>query len=273
MSNGMWKVKKNDGKVYGPADTETFRQWIGEQRILGEDLVSPAEKQEWKTAKSLSEFADLFAPAVQVLSPGTGQVPSGEKNCPSCGNSLAAEATFCVKCGTDLKTGQKVGEMQVEKAKKGVDMASVSSANFFQRLLAYILDSIILNVVLGMLWAPVFAKVIMGAKQAAEMGPEAAGQISVGPMASILPWIGIFLALFYYIFFWTKFGATPGKMALKLKVVREDGSYLSIGGAIIRLIGYWVSSFFSLGYLWMIWDPQNQCWHDKMAKSYVVVVR
>ena len=27
-----------------------------------------------------------------------------------------------------------------------------------------------------------------------------------------------------------------------------------------------------LGYLWMLWDPQRQTWHDKAAGTYVVRV-
>ncbi len=27
-----------------------------------------------------------------------------------------------------------------------------------------------------------------------------------------------------------------------------------------------------LGYLWMLWDKENQTWHDKMATSVVVPV-
>jgi uncharacterized RDD family membrane protein YckC len=27
-----------------------------------------------------------------------------------------------------------------------------------------------------------------------------------------------------------------------------------------------------LGYLWMLWDPNKQTWHDKVAKTYVVKV-
>ncbi|HIE43823.1 MAG TPA: hypothetical protein EYP78_03380 [Candidatus Omnitrophica bacterium] len=277
MESKKWKVKKKDGKIYGPADTETFRKWIQERRILAEDYVSIAEKEEWVQVRTVSEFQDLFA-GVDVAKPTSGEAPqvrpSSQTQCSHCGGTLEAGATFCVKCGTDLKTGKKVGEMTVEKAERGVDMATVGSATFFQRLLAYILDSIIVDIIFGILMIPVFMKIIMIAKKAAEVGPEAAEQMSIGPMGNILFGIGVLLVFSYYIFFWTKFGATPGKMVLKLKVVREDGSYLSIGGAIVRLIGYWVSSLgFNLGYLWMIWDAENQCWHDKMARSYVVVLR
>jgi uncharacterized RDD family membrane protein YckC len=50
----------------------------------------------------------------------------------------------------------------------------------------------------------------------------------------------------------------------------------------VQPIGYpraflrWLVSILSaivafLGYLWMIWDPQKQTWHDKAAGSVVVL--
>ena len=39
----------------------------------------------------------------------------------------------------------------------------------------------------------------------------------------------------------------------------------------IRAIGYHVSSIFcGLGYIWAIFDKNNQTWHDKLAGTYVV---
>ena len=43
--------------------------------------------------------------------------------------------------------------------------------------------------------------------------------------------------------------------------------------AVIRAIGYYVSSLIcsvGLGYLWAIFDKNNQTWHDKLARTYVV---
>jgi uncharacterized RDD family membrane protein YckC len=39
----------------------------------------------------------------------------------------------------------------------------------------------------------------------------------------------------------------------------------------------WIVAYISgatifLGYLWMLWDPRKQTWHDKAAGSFVVKV-
>ncbi len=82
------------------------------------------------------------------------------------------------------------------------------------------------------------------------------------------------LTIAYYLFFWVKEnGQTLGKRFMGIRIVRVDNQPLDSSTAVIRYIGYFVSSLvFCLGYLWAIFDPQKQAWHDKMAKTIVVNV-
>ncbi len=70
-------------------------------------------------------------------------------------------------------------------------------------------------------------------------------------------------------------GQTVGQMALGIKVVDADtGESIGYGRAFVR----WLVSILSalvilLGYFWMLWDKEKQCWHDKAANDYVVPVR
>jgi uncharacterized RDD family membrane protein YckC len=67
-------------------------------------------------------------------------------------------------------------------------------------------------------------------------------------------------------------GQTPGKRALGLRVVKEDGSSPGLFSMIAReWIGKWISGFiFSLGYIWILIDKDRQAWHDKFVSTYVV---
>ncbi len=69
-------------------------------------------------------------------------------------------------------------------------------------------------------------------------------------------------------------GAGFGKRAMAIRVVDIDtGGPIGYGRGFIRYVGRVVSSFvFYLGYLWMLWDPERQCWHDKFARDVVVPV-
>jgi uncharacterized RDD family membrane protein YckC len=67
-------------------------------------------------------------------------------------------------------------------------------------------------------------------------------------------------------------GQTLGKHAFSIRVVDLDSATpIGYGRAFIRFLGHFVSGFvFYLGYLWMLWDPERQCWHDKFAHDVVV---
>jgi uncharacterized RDD family membrane protein YckC len=70
-------------------------------------------------------------------------------------------------------------------------------------------------------------------------------------------------------------GQSAGMRILGIRIVLVDGSRFTIKHAILRhIVGYPLSSiFFFLGFLWMLWDPRQQGWHDKLAKSIVVMTR
>ena len=53
----------------------------------------------------------------------------------------------------------------------------------------------------------------------------------------------------------------------------RDGGEIGHARAFIRYLGRYVSAIpLLLGYFWMLWDPEKQTWHDKIAGSVVVPV-
>ena len=59
--------------------------------------------------------------------------------------------------------------------------------------------------------------------------------------------------------------------ALRLRVIRTDGTYMSVGRAFLRNVGFGISALvLGIGLLWVAFDPNKQGWHDKMADTYVV---
>lgn len=74
------------------------------------------------------------------------------------------------------------------------------------------------------------------------------------------------------ILFWIYKSATPGKMAVKIKVVdAKTGNPPSFQQSVIRYIGYFISMIpLFLGFIWVAWDSKKQGWHDKMAGTVVV---
>ena len=88
--------------------------------------------------------------------------------------------------------------------------------------------------------------------------------------------IGIVAALAYFTYFHGRTGQTPGNAAFAIRVLDvRDRIGQPIGYP--RALGRWAISYVSgivllLGYLWMLWDPQKQTWHDKAVGSLPVYV-
>lgn len=84
--------------------------------------------------------------------------------------------------------------------------------------------------------------------------------------------LGFILGAGYQWYFLTQQnGQTPGKMIMNLRVIKVDGTPISDAEAVLRYVGYLINSpIFMLGWLWATWDPNNQGWHDKIARTYVV---
>ena len=74
------------------------------------------------------------------------------------------------------------------------------------------------------------------------------------------------------IWFWLRFLATPGKMALKLKIVdARTGNRLSLGQSLGRYFAYILSMIpLGLGFIWIGIDKKKQGWHDKLANTVVI---
>ena len=122
-------------------------------------------------------------------------------------------------------------------------------AGFWRRFAALLIDGILLGIVNGILGA------ILGRS----------GGTGLGTL----------LSLGYFTYFeGGPTGQTIGKRVMGIRVIDfGGGGAIGYGRAFIRWIGRFVSTIvLLLGYLWMLWDPERQTWHDKFANSVVVPV-
>jgi uncharacterized RDD family membrane protein YckC len=87
--------------------------------------------------------------------------------------------------------------------------------------------------------------------------------------------LGIIIGAAYFVYFeGGPTGQTFGKQAMGIRVIDfKTGGPIGYGRAFIRYIGRIVSEIpIFLGYFWMLWDKEKQCWHDKFASDVVVPV-
>jgi uncharacterized RDD family membrane protein YckC len=77
--------------------------------------------------------------------------------------------------------------------------------------------------------------------------------------------------IFYYVFLHGSCGQTFGKMALRIKVINEDGTPLGYKKAFLRWLGYFLCDLtFNVGYIWAAFDPRKQGLHDKVCRTLVI---
>lgn len=108
-----------------------------------------------------------------------------------------------------------------------------------------------------------------------------AGDVGVGLM-------GLAVSAVYILGFWHFAQATPGKMALGLKLRRRDVPgpmpwstmlirFTAINIGVLAYLDLWLFAVTTvllvLNYLWPVWDSKNQALHDKLAGTNVVRVR
>jgi uncharacterized RDD family membrane protein YckC len=87
--------------------------------------------------------------------------------------------------------------------------------------------------------------------------------------------VGTILALAYGTYFeGSARGQTIGKMAVGVRVYDfQQGGSIGYSRALVRQLVKIVSGLaIAIGYLWMLWDKEKQCWHDKAANDVVVPV-
>jgi uncharacterized RDD family membrane protein YckC len=144
-------------------------------------------------------------------------------------------------------------------ADPGAPSPDVRYAGFWIRVLAAIIDSIIvLAITLPLLMG------IYGESYYAETK----GLIA-GPADFLISWVAPAVAA---IAFWVTKQATPGKMLVSAKIVdAKTGQAPTVRQSIVRYLGYFVAGLpLGLGILWVAFDPRKQGWHDKLAGTVVV---
>jgi uncharacterized RDD family membrane protein YckC len=193
---------------------------------------------------------------------------------------------YCSECGRPTPADQlaRFGDQLVcpacksnyaQKLREGVAPAvTFRYAGFWIRFVAVIIDGIIMGMVSGIVQ---FA--IIGSAFTPMMVPQPGTRPEelIGPMLgriAMASLIGIALAATYEAFFISRLGATPGKMALGLKVVRAGGAPVSLGRAFGRYFAKLLNNFtLMIGYIIAAFDSQKRGLHDMICDTRVLRVR
>ena len=161
------------------------------------------------------------------------------------------------------------GEPPIQPTPAGLT-GPLPRASFGQRFGAFAIDIVILVV------AVLVISLILGAVIAAVANAGSGAAIALASVLGLLAFL-LYVAIPIVYFGYLEgqpSGQTFGKRALGIRVVDfQTAGRISMGKAMLRsLIRSVISGIFLLGYLWMLWDPQQQTWHDKLVGTTVVPV-
>ena len=191
------------------------------------------------------------------------------ETCPKCGYAQV-QTDECPRCRVTLsKYRAYLGRLGQPPAKATAVAAAVAAvapsevvdgppAGFWIRFVASLIDSIVF-------WVVGFA---------VGLGTGLTRRAAVEEIFARVPGMAFFFLLLvslYYIIFHRLWGQTIGKMLLRIRVVRVDGTPLSLGHSILRFVGYFVSYLtLSIGYLMAAFRADKRALHDLLAGTRVV---
>jgi uncharacterized RDD family membrane protein YckC len=148
----------------------------------------------------------------------------------------------------------------------------VAYGGFWIRFVAYFIDGLIQGVAIIGIYLVLLFTVFKDIFTSGQQGPEAIGTMLA--IQGVLLLAQIVIGLSYSWFFLSRYSATPGKMALGLKVVRADGSALSTGRIVGRYFGQMLSSLvLNIGFIIAAFDDQKRGLHDHICDTRVIKTR
>lgn len=234
MKGIVYKMIGGDGVEYGPVSLEEMRQWIEEERLDRRSYVWSSEENRWRPAGEWPELQwDFSNPTLNAAPPPI----------------IESRPVPAQPARTQLRP-----------------------AGPFPRLAAYACDWIILVFVTSLLTLP-WRDALM------EFHEKAMAQVDsptpdMGALFYFL-WISLCIhvpiSMAYHVGFNTRFGGTPGKLWIGMRILAEDYSPLTLHRACIRFLaeGLCVLTM-GLGYLSLAFHPNRQGLHDLIAGTRVV---
>lgn len=239
-----------NGQQTGPVNEAEFNRLVSTGIIRPDTLVWHAALPEWQRY-------DKVQPGVPPLTGGPGVV------CAQCSGIFPPDqvvnfgsAAVCASCKP----------IYMQRLREGMPAGASPSAGAFRyagfwiRVGAKLIDSVIIGVVVGLPIAILMIGTIRDSDPAGMM-----------IFQLVLQLAAIIVNGAYTVFFVTKYGATPGKMACGLKVVTPGGDKISIGRSIGRFFAEILSGTVCyIGYIIAGFDAEKRSLHDHICSTRVI---
>ena len=135
---------------------------------------------------------------------------------------------------------------------------NITLAPLQKRGLAYIIDEILISVLFMFIYLD-------------QIPHNVSTEEMIDAINSMFGYV-VVLKVAYQTFFISMYGATLGRIAMKIRVISTDdlenpSLILALSRSAFRIIS---ESIFYLGFIWAYLNPKRETWHDKVANTLVV---
>ena len=150
--------------------------------------------------------------------------------------------------------------MTEEELVKRFEQENITLASIPARAVAFVIDEILVSILfIAIYWEQFTNSVDM--------------EQTIILMNTVVVYVMLIKVLYQGFFVWM-YGATPGKMVAKIRVIYiydldNPSPIQSLLRALVRVLS---ETIFYLGFIWAILNPKREGWHDKAARTLVVNV-
>ena len=255
----------------GPVDESSLDELVRQGVVRDDTLVWREGMASWQPHASVRGSG---------VPPLPDQSSTGSRYCSECGRPFPGNELFpvgsalvCANCRPTVM--QRMPQTAWTPPAYQPATAGVRRyGGFWIRFIARVIDSLIVGFVATIIRLPLVAMLGIRARDFGRIADPAdiltamPGLMSLFGLSFV---IQVALALGYEMYFLSSKGATPGKMAVGLKVIRADGGPISPGLAAGRYFGLWLSAIiFWIGYIIAGFDPEKRALHDRICETRVV---
>ena len=236
----------------GPISSETLNELVAAGKVNDDTLVWRDGLAEWQPWGTLRGEAGI--------TPASGSAPEDD------GTELCAESGLRLPRSRMVQVGDQWVSVEhrdeyFQKLREGGHVGQgLRPARIMARVAARFVDGMIMFALF--FFAGIILAIAGGSDETGTLLPLTLLFLNVAQ------WV---IPALYTAFFLSRRGATPGKMVVKIKVVRPDGGPLSFWRAFGRHFADMLSAMILLiGYLIALGDPERRTLHDRICDTRVV---
>ncbi len=255
-----WYYRDGEQEI-GPVEKDQMQKLVKDGSITATTFIRSDSSADWKTLGQMrAESARKKQEAEQTAVSGGPRV-----YCSECGGVFSKDDVITYK---DLHVCASCKPLFFQKLKEGVVLPTTFEyGGFWIRFVAKFLDGLLLYVV-GTVLAFFFGIFIaLAGESGSPEGPNVVALVGI----IFMQLLQFAIRAAYDTFFIGKYAATPGKMALGLKVITSEGDRVSYARALGRHFAEMLSALILLiGYIMAAFDAEKRALHDHICNTRVV---